>query len=130
MGPHPQDGVGGNLERQSGPTPGAAATVEGLVSHNTKQPGSKLGSCPKATQRLIGLHEGNLRCVLGLESVAKDEVRNPQSDALVGADEIGVSRHISVLGLFDQAFFIQWTALHRQVHLRYTAVSRKVPRNL
>ena len=61
--------------------------------------------------------------------VAQHEVGHPQGNALVGADEIRVGRDISVLGLFDQAIFIQWTALHRSVHLRYTATIRKVPWN-
>jgi hypothetical protein len=78
----------------------------------------------------MGLHESDLGSVFCLEGVPENEVGDSQRDALVGADEIGVGRDISVLGPFDQASFIQWTALHRQVHVRYTATTGKVPRNL
>jgi hypothetical protein len=75
--------------------PRTAAPVARLVDHDRQEPWPKWRAAAEAAERLPGLHEPVLGCVLGVRGRPCDEVGGTERDVLVFAHELGVRAGIA-----------------------------------
>src|SRR5918994_3997207 len=84
-------------QEQTDATGGRPALVSGLVGDYREQPGPEMGARPEPSQGAIRLHEGLLGRLLGLRSVACDEVSGTEGHLLVAAHQPLIRRSVSTL---------------------------------
>jgi hypothetical protein len=104
----------GRPESETGPAAGRPAPVPGLVGHDSEEPRSEGRSGAEASQRCICLHERILGSVFRIGRRTRHDVRGPDGDIAVAADQFVVGIQLASACAFDQFVVFQWTALHGQ----------------
>ena len=91
---------------------GGPPAIASLIGHDRQQPGPQGRAVAMAIERAVGLDEPFLRRVFRVRGAAAQEVSEPHRDRLVGAHQLRVRVHVTLLGSSGELQVVEWTVLH------------------